>query len=147
MDIVKLNLLGACVAIIILVASCLVFVFRLSNHQTAEYWAGVVILLTAIPLIYLIYASLPMKRPTLYYVQLGLMIGFILLELVLDYLLKVDFRHTKWMVISYVTIFFASTGGMIGVASQAGRTWAIAAVILFLVMTALAFWQRAKTGL
>lgn len=50
------------------------------------------------------------------------------------------------LVSSYVTLFFAGTGGMIGVAAHAGRGWAIAAIILFLIMTALAFIQRALTG-
>lgn len=75
------------------------------------------------------------------------MIGFIILEFLLDYISKADYTHTKWMAISYAIFFFASTGGMIGVASQAGKSWSISAVILFLIMTALAFIQRAKTRL
>ncbi len=147
MDIIKLNLLGAYIAILILVTSSLIFIFRLTNQQTVEYWTGIVFMLTAIPLAYLIYSSSNIERPTLYYIQLVLMIGFIILELLLDYIFKVDFRHTKWMAISYAMFFFASTGGMIGIASQAGKSWSISAVILFLIMTALAFVQRAKTGL
>jgi len=147
MDIYKLNQLGAYLAIFILLTSSLIFVFRLSNQQTAEYWTGIAFMLTAIPIIYLIYSSKNIERPVLYYIQLGLMIGFIVLELLLDYIFKVDFRHTKWMTISYVVFFFASTGGMIGVASQAGKPWSISAVILFLIMTALTFITRAKTGL
>ncbi len=122
MDIIKLNLLGAYIAIVILVTSSLIFIFRLINHQTAEYWTGIVFMLTAIPLAYLIYSSSNIERPTLYYIQLVLMIGFIILELLLDYIFKVDFRHTKWMAISYAMFFFASTGGMIGIASQAGKS-------------------------
>lgn len=147
MDIYKLNQLGAYLAIFILLTSSLIFVFRLSNQQTAEYWTGIAFMLTAIPIVYLIYLSKNIERPTLYYIQLGLMIGFIVLELLLDYIFKVDFRHTKWMTISYAMFFFASTGGMIGVASQAGKSWSISAVILFLIMTALTIITRAKTGL
>ena len=147
MDIVKMNLIGAYVAITILVASSLIFIFRLTNLHSAEYWIGIAFILTAIPLAYLLFSSSSIERPTLYYIQLGLMIGFIILELFLDYIFKFDFRHTKWMAISYAMLFFASTGGMIGVASQAGKPWSISAVILFLIMTTLAFLQRAKTGL
>lgn len=68
-------------------------------------------------------------------------------ELLLDYILKIDFRNVGWMVISYVVLFFAGTGGMLGVAANAGRGWTILAVILFLVMAALAFIQRAVTGM
>jgi hypothetical protein len=51
------------------------------------------------------------------------------------------------MVISYVILFFAGTGGMLGVAANAGRGWAISAIILFLIMAALAFVQRTVTGM
>ena len=147
MDIHRLNLFGAFLAIFILLTSSLIFIFRLTNQQAAGYWTGIAFMLTAIPIVYLIYLSANFDRPTLYYIQLGLMIGFIITELLLDYIFKVDFRSTKWMIILYVTFFFASTGGMIGVASQAGKSWSISTVILFLIMTALAFIQRAKTGL
>ena len=147
MEIEKINLLGAYVAIFILITSSMIFVFRLLNQETAEYWTGIAFMITAIPLAYLIYSSTNLDRPTLYFIQLGLMIGFIIIELLIDYIFKVDFRHTKWMAISYVMFFFASTGGMIGIASQAGKSWSIIAVILYLIMTALAFIQRAKTGL
>jgi hypothetical protein len=86
-------------------------------------------------------------RPVLYYVQIGLMLVWLLVELVLDYILKVDFRQVRWMVIGYVVLFFAGTGGMLGVAANAGRGWMILTVILFFVMAALAFIQRAVTGM
>lgn len=147
MDINKLNLFGAYLATFILLTSSLIFVFRLLNLQKAEYWTGIAFMLSAIPIFYLVYASADFERPALYYIQLGLMIGFIIIELLLDYILKVDFRHTKWMAISYVMFFFASTGGMIGIASQAGKFWTIFSIILYLIMVALAFIQHAKTGL
>ena len=75
------------------------------------------------------------------------MMGFIIIELFLDYIFKVDFRNTRWMTVTYVMLFFAGTGGMIGIASQAGKVWAILAIILFFIMTTLAFVQRAKTGM
>ena len=147
MEIEKINLLGAYVAIFILITSSMVFVFRLLNQETAEYWTGIAFMIAAIPLAYLIYSSTNMDRPKLYFIQLGLMIGFIIIELLIDYIFKVDFRHTKWMAISYVMFFFASTGGMIGIASQAGKSWSIVSIVLFLIMFGLAFFQRAKTGL
>jgi hypothetical protein len=51
------------------------------------------------------------------------------------------------MVISYVVLFFAGTGGMLGVARNAGRGWSILGIILFLIMAILAFVQRAVTGM
>jgi len=70
-----------------------------------------------------------------------------LIELCLDYIFKLDFRNVKWMTVLYVTFFFAGTGGLIGIASLAGKWWGAVAIVLFLLMAFLAFWQRAKTGM
>jgi hypothetical protein len=74
-----------------------------------------------------------------------MLIWLIVLFLV-DYVFKYDFRHTQWMVISYVVLYFAGIGGMIGIAALAGRGWAISAIILFFIAAILAFIQRAVTG-
>jgi hypothetical protein len=61
--------------------------------------------------------------------------------------LKVDFRNIRWIVISYVVLFFAGTGGLLGVARNAGRGWSISAIILFLIMAVLTVVQRSITGM
>jgi len=147
MDIGRSNLMGALVAVMIYLLCIAVFLLRLGNYKTAEHWVGVAFLLAGVPLIYMLLTAHGFQRPSIYYLQAGLMITFILVELLLDYVLKIDFRHTQWMVIIYVTLFFASTGGMIGIASLAGKFWTILSVILFLIMAGLAFYQRAKTGM
>jgi hypothetical protein len=83
----------------------------------------------------------------LYYIQIACMLAWLVLEALLDYILKVDFRQVRWIVISYVVLFFAGTGGMLGVASNAGRGWSVSAILLFLIMAVLTFVQRAITGM
>ncbi|MCJ7630537.1 MAG: hypothetical protein MUO50_19355 [Longimicrobiales bacterium] len=75
------------------------------------------------------------------------MIVFLILELVLDYVWRVPFRTVRWQAIAYVMLFFGSSGGMLGVASLAGRGWTVAAVTSFLIMAVLAFVQRNITGM
>jgi hypothetical protein len=99
------------------------------------------------PLVYLLLKAPEFNRPVLYYIQIGLMLLFILLLFLIDYILKYDFRQTQWMVISFVVLYFAALGGMIGIAAPAGRGWTISAVILFFIAAALAFIQRAVTGI
>ena len=142
----KLNLIGAITAQVIYVAIILIFAARLMNKSRLEYILGWVFMLTAVPLIYLLITAPTHDRPALYYVQIALMLVFIAAELLLDYVLKIPFREIQWMTVSYVTLFFAATGGMIGVASHAGRGWTVSSVFLFLIMAALAFLQRAVTG-
>lgn len=97
-------------------------------------------------MIFLLLKAPQLQRPALYYIQIGCMLAWLLVETLLDYIFKVDFRHVSWMVISYVVLFFAGTGGMLGVAVNSGRRWSIAAIILFLFMAILAFVQRTVTG-
>lgn len=147
MDINKINLLGAGLAVFIIAICISIFVVRLNNLPKVEYWLGVLFLLSAIPLIYMIFTANQFQRPAIYYIQIGIIIGFILTEFFLDYVFKVDFRNIRWITITYVMLFFASTGGMIGIASLAGKAWSITAIILFLLMAVLAFYQRSKTGM
>jgi hypothetical protein len=135
------------IAVSILAGCSLVFLARLAGRPALEYWLGALVLLMAIPLIYLLIRAPKFQRPALFYVQLTLMLAYLVVEFVLDYWLQLDFRHTCWAVIAYVTLFFAATGGMIGVASLAGFAWTIMSVALFFVMAALAFVQRHITNM
>ena len=100
----------------------------------------------AIPLLYLPIKAPAYIRSFLYYGQLGSMLLWLVLLFLVDYVFEVDFRQTRWMVISHVMLYFAGAGGMSGIAAEAGRGWTTSAIILFLVAAVLAFVQRAVPG-
>jgi len=141
------NLIGAVTALAIYALTMAVFIARLADKPRLEQGLGVAVILLAVPLVYLLLAARTRPRAPLYFVQLSLMLLFLLAELLLDYVLRIDFRSVRWMTVGYVTLFFAGTGGMLGVASHAGRSWSYAAIVMFLSMAALAFFQRARTGM
>ncbi len=143
----QVNLLGALVAVVFYASAILVFIFRLVGKPQFGHWIGYFEFLLAIPLVYLLVTAPQFERPALYYLQIGLMLAWLLVEALLDYILKLDFRKIRWMVISYIVLFFAGTGGMLGVAAYAGRGWTFVAGILFILMAVLAFVQRARTGM
>lgn len=143
----KTNLLGAIVAVAFYVSAILVFIFRLLGKPQYGHWIGYFEFLLAIPMIFLLLKAPQLERPALYYIQIGCMLAWLVVEALLDYILKIDFRNVRWMAISYVVLFFAGTGGMLGVAANAGRGWSIPAIILFLIMAVLTFVQRAVTGM
>jgi hypothetical protein len=142
-----MNSLGAIVAVAFFLSAILVFTFRLLGKPQYGHWIGYFEFLLAIPLVFLLLTAPALQRPALYYIQIGCMLAWLIVEALLDYVLKVDFRNVRWMVIGYVVLFFAGTGGMLGVAANAGRGWSIAAIALFLIMAVLTFVQRAVTGL
>jgi hypothetical protein len=143
----KLHLLGAGLAVLFFLSAILVFVFRILGRPQVGHWIGYLELLMGIPLIYLLFQAGRMPRPALYAIQVGAMLAFLVVMLLLDYLLKIDFRHNLRAVIAYVVLFFAGTGGLLGLAINAGRPWSLVAIALFWVMAALAFIQRAVTGM
>ena len=143
----NLDLLGAILTVIFYSLSILIFVFRLCSKPHFGYWLGILMFVCAAPLVYLLIKAPELHRPTLYYVQIGLMLLWMAVTLLLDYILKINFRQIKWMVISYVILFFAGTGGLLGVATWAGRGWSILTIALFLIMAVLAFVQRRVTGM
>jgi hypothetical protein len=143
----RTNLIGAITAIAFFVSAILVFVFRLLGKPQYENWIGYFEFLLAIPLIYLLIQAPRLGRPALYYIQIACMLAWLAVEALLDHILKVDFRQVRWIVISYVVLFFAGTGGLLGVAVNAGKGWSITAIILFLIMAVLTFVQRAVTGM
>ena len=144
----QVDLLGGILTVGYFCSMSLIFVLRLVGKTEIGRWLGLIQTVLAIPLVaYLLFTARQLERPRLYVIQVGLMLAFLVVELLVDYILKIDFRQVRWMVFAYVTFFFAATGGMIGVASQVGMGWMIAAVISYLVMGVLAFVQRAVTGL
>jgi len=141
------NVVGAITAVLINILLIGLFIARLNHKPRVEHWLGIATILTVFPLCYLFIAAVRAGRPLLYFLQIGLMILFLFVELMVDYILKIEFRQVPRLVIPYVMLFFAGTGGMIGVAGQAGKGWTIGAVLSFLVMAILSFVQRHLTGL
>lgn len=141
----EINLLGAVVANINNLILIFLFIARIYKYPRIEYWLGIVFMLSIIPLAIMLIRAFDSKREVLYFIQLILMIGFIIVEFLLDYLFKIDFRHNGSYVIAFVTLFYASLGGMIGIASHAGKQWTIATVITFLLMTAVSLVMHFKT--
>ncbi len=147
MLLIKSNFLGAIVAVSFLLSAILVFTMRLIGKPSFVHWIGIFELSLALPLLYLVFQAPKLDRPAMYYIQLCLMLTWLIVEFLLDYLFKYDFRSVAWILISYVVLFFAASGGMIGIAAYAGRGWCLSAVFLFVVMSILAFVQRAATGM
>jgi hypothetical protein len=143
----KMNLLGAIVAVAFFVSAILVFIFRLLGKPQYGHWIGYFEFLLAIPLVFLLLKAPQLERPVLYYIQIGCMLAWLIVLALLDYILKIDFRNVRWMVISFVVLFFAGSGGMLGIATNAGREWSVLAIVLFLIMAVLTFVQRAVTGM
>jgi hypothetical protein len=143
----KLDLVGAITAHVIFISSIITFASRMIFDLEPGHWVGTPILLMAFPLAYLLIRAPEFDRPLLYYIQIGIMLVWLVVLFLVDYVFEYDFRQTQWMVISFVVLAYAGIGGMIGIAAQAGRAWTISATVLFFIAAVLGFVQRAVTGI
>lgn len=142
----SINLLGSVIANTNNILLIFLFLARIYKYPKVEYWLGVVFLLSIVPLTYMLIKAVESKRAIIYFVQLSLMIGFIVVEFLLDYLLKLDFRQNQNYVIPFLILFYASLGGMIGIASHSGKQWTVITVITFLLMTIISLIMHFKTN-
>lgn len=140
------NMLGAAVAVLFYISAIFVFIFRLLGKPGVGHRIGYFEFILAVPLIYLLFEAPHLQQSALYYIQIGGLLAWLLTEATLDYIFHIDFRKVRWLLIVYVVLFFAGTGGMLGVASKAGPVWTAAAIVLFLIMAVMTFIQRAVTG-
>ena len=147
MTLYSINIFGAVLSNLINLSAIMVFIFRLLDKPDIGHWIGIIIQLSIFPLIYLLYTASQFNRRRIYYIWIGLMIIFIIVEFLVDWYPGIDFRDNLSIVIPYVMLFFGSTGGMLGVASLAGKRWIIITVTTFLIMFVLAFIQRGVTGM
>ena len=144
----RANLIGAVTGLFLYGLYILMFGLRLLGLAEWGHRVATLQFLGLLPLVYLLVVFPRIDARPLFAVQVGLMIFFLILEFVVDYWLRLDFRNTRWMVITYVTMFFAATGGLLGIiARMPDRVWIMVGGVMFLVMAVLAFVSRAVTGI
>lgn len=136
------NKIGAGTAIAFFCSAILVFMARLIGWRHIYYWSAIAEFSLIIPLVFLVVTAPSQNRPIMYYVQIEMMLAWLVLELILRYILKIDFVQLGWAVIGYVILFFAGSLGMMSISFRAGKKWGIAAFILFIIMAILVFLQQ-----
>jgi hypothetical protein len=86
------NLIGAITANVYMLLIIAMFAARILGWLEIGRWVGIASSLVLIPLIYLFIVGFKTDRRMIYFVWITLMILFALCELIVDDILKVDFR-------------------------------------------------------
>lgn len=123
-----------------------IFLARAHNRRKLEKGFGLVMIALAAPVGAILLVNLSNGRPWWLIVLPAVFVIFNLVELALDYLLKVKFRQTRW-VAAYLVLFYAAVIGMLGyvfaVGRQIGAAWVIGALGTYLI-SLLATWTSYK---
>ena len=75
----------------------------------------------------------------------GLLIIFLLVELILDYILKLEFRQTRWLG-SYLLLFYAAQWGMIGFGFLVGQIAGFITLLTYFLSLAATAFSYKKVG-
>lgn len=75
----------------------------------------------------------------------SLMIAFLILELILDYLLQIDFRSTR-LLGPYLLLYYAAILGMIGYAFQIGKSYGFITLLTYFMNQIAAFYSYFQVG-
>ena len=134
-----LNVFDALTTQAIYFLSILLVAARIARRENLAQWLGVPLLLTSIPLAILLIQGVRQEKPWLYMLAIILMLFWLAVKLVLDYLIRVDFRRIPWASVLYLLLFLIATGGMNFVAFQAGIFWFILSISFYAILVILIF--------
>jgi hypothetical protein len=75
----------------------------------------------------------------------SLMIAFLILELILDYILQIDFRNTR-LLGPYLLLYYAAILGMIGYAFQIGKSYGFITLLTYFMNQIATFYSYFQVG-
>ncbi len=119
------------------------FLFRArgrSKTGSAFGWGAVVL---GVPLLAAAVLNALEGRPWWTYTLPGLLVIYDLVEFILDYLLKFDFRHSRWLG-PYLGLYYLALMGMIGFAFAVGKSYGFVTLITYFINLAATAWSYSR---
>lgn len=123
----------------------LIFLNRVFGRAAWEHWLGYGTLIMALPLTAISIANLSEKRSWAFWVLPLVMVVYLVIEFVLDYWLKFNFRQTAWLG-PYLLVYYAALFAMIGYAFLAGKTYGFITLITYFINLAATFYSYRQVG-
>ncbi len=121
----------------------LMFLFRGRGRAKTGSWFGWAAVILGIPLLAAAILNASAGRPWWSYVLPGLLILYDLVEFILDYLLKFDFRRSRWLG-PYLGLYYLALMGMIGYAFAVGKPFGFVTLLTYFINLAATAWSFAR---
>ena len=141
----KLDLFLVIIANLLNLVLSLIFLNRVFGRAAWEHWLGYGTLIMILPLTMIAVTNLLGRRSWAFWILPLMMVAFLTLELVFDYWLKFDFRHTAWLG-PYLLLYYVSLFAMIGYAFLAGKPYGYITLITYFINLAATFFSYARVG-
>jgi hypothetical protein len=122
-----------------------IFLSRPKGLKRVEKVLGIIVVALGIPATISALLNLVGKREWWNIILPFLLVMFLTVELVLDYILKLDFRHT-YLLWPYLLLCYVSLWGMIGYSFLIGRNYGFVTLITYFLNLFATWYSYSKVG-
>jgi hypothetical protein len=122
-----------------------IFLSRPKGLKHIEKKLGIVLITLAIPVAISILLNIAGKREWWSIVLPSLLVVFLIVELIFDYILKLDFRHTS-LLWPYLLLYYVSLWGMIGYTFLIGKPYGFATLITYFLNLLATWYSYSRVG-
>jgi uncharacterized membrane protein YoaK (UPF0700 family) len=122
-----------------------IFLSRPRRLRHVEYLLGIVLLTLAIPLAISVVLNRVGKREWWTIVLPSLLIVFLIVEFILDYILKLNFRNTS-LLWPYLLLYYLSLWGMIGYSFLIGKPYGFITLVTYFLHLGATWYSYSRVG-
>lgn len=122
----------------------LVFLARASGMPRI-YTVGVIWVAFIVVLSIVVFLNVRSRRKWWTIVLPSLLIAFLFLEIILDYILRIDFRSTR-LLGPYLLLYYLALFGMIGYSFQIGKRFGIVTLVTYFINQIATFYSYFQVG-
>ena len=141
----KLDLVVVAFANLLNLILSLIFLNRVYGRAQWEHWLGYGTLVMAVPLAVIAVVNLAGGRSWAFWVLPLIMVVYLAIEFLLDYVLKLNFRHSA-LLGPYLLTFYLAEFAMIGYAFVAGKSYGFITLVTYFINLAATFYSYARAG-
>ena len=122
-----------------------IFLARARRAERLEYVLGLVVVAAAVPAFVASMLNLGWARPWWFWVLPLPLVLYCLVELLLDYVLKIDFRNSA-LLWPYLAVYYAAALALVGYAFAVHRIWGFVTLATYLLSQLAAWYAYNKLG-
>jgi len=104
------------------------------NNQVFLQYFGAIVVLLSIPFTISLIGYIKEKAKKRIIISHIIILSYLLLEVTLDYVLKIPFREILALHVLYIIVFYAATFSMIGVARIISRKMGLLVLVTFFIL-------------
>ena len=129
-----LDLVFICSSIIFNVSVSALYVASKLGDMTIVQVSGAIVIFLIVPFTITLLGYVRENEKVKTLISNGIVLFYLSLELVLDYILRIPFREILPIHVPYIIVFYAALFSMVGVSLEKNRKMAAMVIITFLVL-------------